>query len=218
MNYNSGDDLVKEFNASPESFIKNGLGFKLLNTYFKGYPVDSLRQFLLSTNPLVRREAASILSELGNQGQSLIDAAILLVDDNDVRIQYDALESIFLCSYGKEIGKLAYVVRAFDASSEVIRNLAMNLVSNADVQQLTALLPEFTEEEKDYKDGILTLLKEANPHPNLISKMILDKRSVTRKFGVILLKKSYAGYPGDLLNQCLTSNDNDIRVFAEEFR
>ncbi len=220
MKFNStGEQLIQELVANPTRFTKEGKGLELLREYFEGFSLETLRPLLSNSDLKVRKEAVAILSELGTQGCDLLDAVVLLVNDLDLSIKYDALECIMVCSVGQNAGEFLHVLRSMESNVEVLRILAMRLSSNADPLQLQAAfqgLETFDFKEDIHKKGLITLLNSDFLDTKEILSMIDDNEALTRKYGAITAKRLFGKYP-ELIRYALLSKDSDVQKFAKDF-
>ena len=74
------DQLIQELHADPRGFADGGRAYQLLQMYFKGAPLDTLRPPLRSEDFLIQREAVWVASELGIQAFPLLDDVLRLID------------------------------------------------------------------------------------------------------------------------------------------
>lgn len=92
-----GEELIRDLLADPQRFGEEGQGYRLLQEYFEGLPLDTLRPLLRHESPVVQGEAMFVASELGEQARPLVDDVIPLVQSGDRDLRYDALEVIAVC-------------------------------------------------------------------------------------------------------------------------
>ena len=140
MDNSLGEKLIEELLADPVRFAEKGRANKLLDEYFRGFPLRTLRPLLTNNNRTVQYEAVWIVSELGRQGSSLIFDIIPFLKNSDRSIRYEALESVMVFSEGENFGEFLHVVKSMQSDDEVIRVLAMYLVSNANNMQLQSVI------------------------------------------------------------------------------
>ncbi len=215
----TGYSLVKEFNDDPKQFVRNGRGYALLNAYFKGYPITTLKPFLLSDDDEVREEAMGVLSELGAKGVVLIDVTVTLLKDENIRIKYDALESVLVCSEGEHSKEFIHVIRFMSDEERVLRVLATRLVSNATQEQIRAVLAQsksIAQYGEIHRHGLSLMLSPDSLNEKQITDLIDSSHPLKRKYGAILAKLSFRKFP-NLIEYSKSSNDSEISQFSKDF-
>jgi hypothetical protein len=130
--------LISEMLADPQRFDDEGKAHELLQSYFAGYPLETLRPMLRSGNMYLQRGASFIASELGANATALVDDIIPLVDVTDGHTQWYAMEVLAVCCKGSSAEKFLPVVRMLDSSSAGLRGLAERLMARADSSQVDA--------------------------------------------------------------------------------
>jgi hypothetical protein len=211
-----GFELIDRLYNNPSKFFDSGTSYQLLQEYFNGFPIDTLIPLLAHNDPLVKRVATFILSELGLGGYTLIDYVIPLLHDEDRYIKYHALEIVMVCSEGRNIDKFSFVVPFMEDNDDVIRILTMKLVSNADNMQLESGICFYGEgdtKNKLHREGLSALLKIEQLNPEQVASMINSDERLTRKYGIIAAKKLYTKYP-NLIIEALSNEDPDISNFS----
>src|SRR5262245_58104236 len=214
----SAQVLIDELLADPSKFIEQGKGGKLAEAYFRGHPVHTLRPLLASENLLVRREAAWIASELGALACSLIHQVIPLIYSGDRRQIYRALQVAIVCSTGENVKEFVHVARSLENDDEVIRVLAMRLVTNADQSQLRAGLAVSGGDgvlSKAHRTGLERLSKCDALELREVQLMLADQDPLIRRYGTIAAKRLLKKWP-ELINAAVTVHDRDVSRFAKE--
>ena len=219
MNDSSLKALIQELNADPIRFFEKGKSYDLLQQYFEGASLDTLRSLLKSENQVIRRVAIFVTSELGKQGCSLLDEVIPLLQEEDRYITYHALEVMTACS-AVDARVVLNVVACLESADQVIRVLAMRLLAKIDVKgidaaaQISGLLVRSNDLHKKYliKLGNLEALE-----PQAIAIMIEDSNPIARKYGAIAAKKVFGRYP-DLMTVVYSSADADLKKFGDDER
>lgn len=209
--------LIEELYADSSKFYELGKSYQLLQKYFDGFPIESLRPLLSSRDQLIRKVAIWIISELGTDS-GFINDIIPLVNDEDRYIKYHALEIIAMCSTNKNIEKFILLFPHLVSDDEVIRILTTRLISNAYMQQLEMSAKYFGLKEsynKLHLEGLLKLIEIESITSEQVLLMINSDEPITRKYGVISAKKLYSRNP-DLVNKAMSSDDYDIVKFAKE--
>lgn len=214
----SGDKLIADLLSNPAKFEKQGKAYQLLQEYFHGMPLDTLKPLLKHRDGNVRSAAVFVASELGQKAKSLIREVTLLVGDPDSRIQWDALESVMVCSTGKNSEYFLYVVKELENRDDSIRRLAMRLISNADVSQLKTGLKmshNLASNSEMHKQGLSVLLKGNSITESDITAMLNDPAHLIKMYGAIAAKRIFEQYP-KLLEFAASSLDPDISRFSAE--
>ena len=133
-----GHALIDELLTDPAIFRQSGQGYRLLKQYFSDLPIETLRSLINSDNYDVRYVAIGIAEELGEKSSILLDDVICLFDSGDRYAKYNILEIIVVCARGEYQDRFIHLARGLDDSDDVIRTLAMRLMSRADLAQLRA--------------------------------------------------------------------------------
>ena len=68
MDDSLGSKLIHELLTDSAKFNEEGRSYQLLKEYFDEFPLETLRPLLSNNDPLVRRAAVWIVSELGEEG------------------------------------------------------------------------------------------------------------------------------------------------------
>ena len=217
MEINSVKILTDELLSDPEKFFDQGKAYILLQEYFKGYPLKTLRVLLNHKDPMVQKSAIWVTSELGREAYPLICEAIHLIDSDERYIQYHALEIVMVCSFGENANKFIHVVRSLKCDDEVIRILVMRLISNADIPRLEAGIRQLKPEDptdKIHLHGLRCLLEIDKFDEKRVVQMLDAPDPLLRKYGAIaakILSKKYSG----ILEYAVSSNDSDICRFSK---
>lgn len=212
-----GIQLIEELYTDSSKFYKQGKSYQLLQKYFEGFPLESLRPLLSSKDTLIRKVAIWIISELGTDG-CFINDIIPLVNDEDRYIKYHALEIIAMCSTNKNNGEFIILFPHLESTDDVIRILTMRLISNANMLQLEMSAKYFGLKEtynKLHLEGLLKLIEIDSITYEQVLMMINSDEPLSRKYGVIAAKRLYNRYP-DLINEAMISDDQDIVKFSKE--
>lgn len=213
-----GSKLIEELNSNPSKFYKQGKTYQLLQEYFNGFPLETLRPLLCHEEPLIRRAAVWVTSELGVSGCSLLNDAITLIYDEDRYIRYHALEIVAVCSVGENLNEYIKIVSFLESNDDVIRVLVMRLISNADKLHLEVAARFFGLKgsyHKLHNEGLLKLLEVEKTPPEEVFLMINSCEPLTRKYGIIAAKKLFAKFPKIILD-AVDNEDSDISRFSKE--
>lgn len=218
MEESIGEGLIRELLNDPVTFDESGRAYELLQEYFEGLPLETLRPLLASEDEMIRRSAVFIASELGGAARPLLSSVVGLASDDSWFIRYDALEVILVCSCGEDSKQFVHVVRSLQDGENVIRRLAMRLVSRANVEQLEAGLRSFDSSDPVgglHREGLSVLLEGTEVESGRVSAMIGSGVPLRRKYGVIAAKRILDRCP-ELIAGAMVSVDPDVRRFAEE--
>lgn len=208
----SAHDLIQKLLANPSRFNKSGEAYSLLQAYFAGHPVETLRQLLLDKNVLVQRSAAFIASELGAYVCTLIDDIVPLATSQDGHTAWYAIEILTVCSIGNQASKFVHVVRALESEDDGLRRLAMRMVCSADMSQLQAA-QSCVEPQSPHATGLAVLTNEV-VKPEELVLMVRGSVPLLRRYGAIGVKRLEQRWP-QLLTELDTSDDRDVYTLNE---
>jgi hypothetical protein len=210
--------MIGELLADPVKFEKEGGAYKLLQEYFHGLPVHTLRPLLRSPNTSVQRAAAFIVSELGRRACTLLDDVIPLIRSGNRYLAYQSMEVGLLCSVDESAEKFAHVVGAMESDDSVLVALAMRLVARASAQQLQGAERFFaraTAQHQGHKEGLSLLLKTHHVAADVVAKMRDAEKPLERKYAAVAVGRSFRDAPA-LVEKVTASDDPDVRKFARE--
>ncbi|MFA6095082.1 MAG: hypothetical protein WC757_04335 [Candidatus Paceibacterota bacterium] len=214
----SGEKLISELLANPDKFYKQGKAYKLLQEYFHGLPLATLKPLLSHSSGNVRGTAVFVASELGDKAKCLIQEVIPLINDPDKKIQWGALESVMVCSTGTDVEKFIFVVKGLESNDNSICRLAMRLISNAVLSQLEAgfkLSYTLSPFSKQHEHGLSVLLRGNSISEADIISMLKNPEPLNRVYGAIAAKRLFRHYP-NLLEIASSSLDSKISRFSSE--
>lgn len=214
-------ELFAELRNFPDRFDSTGKALALLQEYFRGLPIDSLRPFLKHENVSARRSTAFIVSELGTNAMDLLSDIAPLTIDPDLHIQWYSIESVAICSAYRESGQFINVIRAVDSESESISRLAMRMVSNANdlqLQESRKVIGALISNQELHKYGIDLLLKGKSVMQSELIQFLDADDNLLRKYGAIAANRSSAESPDSLV--IASSNRYEVvsRFANEELR
>jgi hypothetical protein len=206
------DQLIRELLAEPRRFADTSGGYKLLQTYFKGAPLDTLRPLLRSAELHVQRVAASMVSELGALGRELLDDVLPLLDSGDRSLTFDAMESVAVCATGVRAPAYLHVVTKLEDPDEVLRSLSMFLMSNADVSQLVGARAVVEGGvHAAHKEGLRLLLNASAPDEEVLA-FIHSHDPLRRRYGAVAAARRYEKNPR-LIDEVRSMEDGEVRSF-----
>lgn len=212
-----GERLINDLLDDPRKFDEDGRAYALLQSYFAGLPLDTLRPLLRSDDVFVQRAASFIASELGGKASILVDDIVPLVSSMDRNVQWYAMEVLTVCSEGKHAEKFAYVVRMLESDDGTLRRLAMRLMASADVSQLEAarrLFETHGGSHETHQQALLTLAAGTRVEPLVVTTMMKDADALVRRYGAIAARRLVREHP-NLIVEARASDDPDLRNFCE---
>ncbi len=213
-----GNPLIAELLVDPDAFTQRGRPYLLLQAYFAGLPVGTLRPLLRHENLLVRQAAVWIASELGGKVCPLLDDVVALVASDDRMLNYYALEVATVCAVGPREDRFIYVPRALETSDDVVRRLAMRLLTRADQAQIDAaarLATSMPSSARVHEQGLLLLGSSESCDSNDVQRMLTYGEPLARRYGAIAAVLVHHRFP-DLLALATKSSDETVRRFAQE--
>src|SRR5262245_38440447 len=137
MKNQSCTELVRDLLGNRIRFYNDGQrSYALLQVFFEGERLETLRPLLKSSDMPVQRVAMFVASELGINARDLIDDVIPMLYSEDSQVKYDAMELLAVCCRDEQAPKFALVVRMLESDDQVLRVLAMYLLSRVDISQI----------------------------------------------------------------------------------
>jgi hypothetical protein len=205
--------LIRELLAEPVGFNKRGRSYDLLQEYFRGYSLETLRDLVRHPDIEVKRAAIWIASELGNRACRLLPDIANILHIENTYLKYHALEVVIVCAEGPDSHHLLHIIKAFGDGDSVIRALAMRLISRADTAQVEALAKLAQREpllNPDHKEGLEALLAA---DAGTAVRMLDSQSPLLRKYGAIISRKLSDRFP-HLEEYAGNSLDRDISHFV----
>ncbi|MGK4009218.1 hypothetical protein WMF31_41850 [Sorangium sp. So ce1036] len=210
-----GEQLISDLLADSRKFDEGGRAYALLQRYFEGLPLETLRPLLRSEDAFVQRAASFVASELGGKASSVIDDIVPLVSSTDRHVQWYAMEVLAVCGKGEHAEKFAHVVRMLRSADDALRRLAMRLMANADISQLDAVRRYFEhwgQRYETHRQALMTLTVGDSIDPVTVATMLRHEDALVRRYGAIAARRLVREYP-DLMSQVRSSEDPDLRSF-----
>ena len=210
--------IIAELLRDPVRFNQTGRSYALLQEYFRGGAISTLRPLLKHDNVDVRRAAIWITSELGAKGRALLPEAIALLSDMERRVKYYALEVVSVCATGEHADKFAHVALALQDEDGVIRIRAMELVAMATLEQINAthrLIAAGANQLDGHNKGLSLLARCAGLNASEVLIYSRDSNPMTRKYAAIAAKKMSIAFP-NLLKELTNSHDSDVSDFCAQ--
>lgn len=209
------EQLIDDLMTDPQRFDEDGRAHALLQRYFAGLPLDTLRPLLRSDNVFVQRTASFIASELGSQASGVIDDVVSLVSSSDMHVQWYPMEALAVCARGEHVEEFAHVVEMLANTEVPLRRLAMRLVANAELPQLEAARRHFESSGQchgTHQQGLLALIAGSRIGPAVIVAMLGDGDALVRRYGAIAARRLMREYP-DLISQVQSTDDPELHDF-----
>jgi len=207
-----GQQLIHNLLEDVDDFHEKGKAYQLLEAYFGGLPIETLRPLLRNHDKRIQFEAVWVASELGYNAHSLVDDIISLLHEDDLDVQNQSLEIIMACSVANKIEYFVHVVRALQHYDENIRNTAMRLVSNANNAQLEVSIRSDEFSDNLHKRGLQHLLQIDTLSFGQVLNLLNDENPLLKRYGAMATKKLYQKFP-TLIESAISSDDADIRQF-----
>lgn len=205
------DQLISELLADPRGFADSGRGHKLLQTYFNGALLDTLRPLLRSGDLLIQREAVWVASELGAQAFPLLDDVVLLINSDDRYLTFHAMESVTVCATGVRAPEFVHVVAKLEDPDEVLRSLSMFLMSNVETSQLAGAVERGL--HSDHQEG-LRLLLDISASDETVLAFIHSDEPLRRRYGAVAAARLYEKNPR-LIDELRSIEDGEMSSFLD---
>src|SRR5688572_2854938 len=94
----AGDVLIEQMLSNPARFRETGKPYALLQEYFHGFPLHTLKPLIGHDDIDVRRSVVWIISELGHDGCPLLLDVKALIGEGDRYISYHVLDILIACA------------------------------------------------------------------------------------------------------------------------
>ncbi|MEZ4234512.1 MAG: hypothetical protein R3B89_35400 [Polyangiaceae bacterium] len=209
--------LVFELLANPARFIEQGRSYALLQEYFGGEPIDSLRPLLAHEDANVQRAATFVASELGVAAAPLVRDVAPLLLSSDPHVLYQTMDVLMVCAIGRDASEFVHLVRMMTSSHAFLRRRAMFLVGNAARDQLVAAmgrLESHVADDRVHLEGLTALGRAEQLSATELLEWIRGDCPLLRRYGVLAVEKAHERSPSLLLaaQEC---DDPDVREFAK---
>ena len=210
-----GNTLLNELLEQPEWFVEQGRAYLLLEEYFDGLPVASLRPLLRHEDENVNRVAVWIASELGSNGFELLEDVAPLIDSTNLYVKYYAMEVVALCSESNRPGLFLKVIRQLLDDDDDTKVLTMHLVANASRSQLMACSElAITDLPVQLAKGLGFLVNDQVDSLQLAS-LIESSDQIYQMIGAIVVKRNLPG-TASLIDLLHGIDDPVIQNFCQE--
>lgn len=215
MTPNRGSELIVELLSDPAAFEEKHGPYALLQEYFRGMELDTLRPLLKHPDVLVQRAAAFIASELGRKGHSLADAVIPLAQSPDPDVAYDATLALTAFSdvSDSDARNFVHVLHNLEHADEAVRRVTMRMASNVSLATLLAAGERFSGPSATEHAHGLRLVVEAEQHPHKVTDALDHSSPLVRRYAGVAARRLLKSKP-DLIQKAALSKDHDVREFA----
>jgi hypothetical protein len=180
--------------------------------------LNTLIPLLKSNDNSILKPVIWISSELAVQACSLLKYIVPLLNSDDLYIRYYVLECIAICAKGSQVNEFLHLIIAISDIDLMIRQRAMELLSNTERSQLEAVVKlTVTHQIDNYKlheQGLNALLNLDQVDEETIINMLSSNHQVTQQYGIILVSKNPKRY-SKALRFCMSSGNTDIKEFAQ---
>jgi hypothetical protein len=211
-------ELVRELYADSEGFVERGRGYTLLQHFFSGEPIESLRELLRSSDVFVQRTAVFVASELGSLARPLLADVCPLLRSRDRHVKFNAIEVIAVCAIDDDAYCYAYIVTYLEDADKALRQLVMYLMSRAERSVLARAHDAIRSARASTDSHILGLnmLISDMINPQEIGKLLFDRDIALRSYAAIAVRRSIDKWP-ELVNLVKASDDPVLSEFAAQF-
>lgn len=209
------DALFKD----PKKFAKQGKAYQLLQLYFKGLDKQTLIPMLRSADEYIVSAGTFICSELGSEAKELVAEVIPLLGNTYVEIRYESFEIVMVCSAYENPENFIHIVKALEDEEQIIRILAMKLLSNSTDQQISKAISNINTfliaNRNAHLEGLSLMLDTEKLIDEEIESLINSKDILLRKYGAVLARRKFASNP-TLIKSSLNNEDEDVRKFSKD--
>ena len=217
MKFDKGEKLISDLFLNPSLFEKQKKGYRLMQEFYKGMPVETLIPLLESDNNDIQRTGMSIVSELKGKICGLMPYVVPFTESDDAFIRYCTSKFILSCAKGEYVKEFVHLIESINRKDVADHVLEMLLLSDADRGQLEEGCKLSVQSKiNDYKlhqDGLTRLLNKDNSNEDII-EMLASKEPLTQRYGVIISGKKYRSNP-ELLNNAVLSVNPEIQEYAK---
>jgi hypothetical protein len=202
------DKLIEQLTTTVGPFQQE---YELLEEYFNGHPLDSLRPLLSSSDPTVRRSAIWIAAELGHRASILADDVVPLLTDDEEYVRYYAYEVIMT---GADDTSFWRMLLALDDPSANVRSHAMGMLCNASTHQLRSAIDSIgpIDDVDSHLEGLKLLLTDTVDMERL--RCLCSAGSPRMQmYAAIAVRRSYPA-TADILASLEHHKEEAIREFS----
>jgi hypothetical protein len=190
----------------------------LLAEFQDGYPIESLRLLLNSSDSKVVDTATWIASELGDCGKSLLPDIAKLLKHKSKAARYFAIDCLLMWAGDKDEREIASVIAMLEDVEPAVRRKAMAFLSRASADQLRAAARYINsaEPESVHVRGLEALLNYENCNGMNVRTLLNNTDAICRKYGIVLAVRMFMHDNTCPNPATYTSDDDDISRFATD--
>jgi hypothetical protein len=182
----------------------------LLSAYHRGYPLESLRTLLRSSDDHVIRNAIWLASELGKAGRPLLPEVSRLLHHTHPSVRYDAIDSVLTCATQDDGPVVAAVLACLSDEERSVQNKTVDFLARAGTDQICAALEHFehTEPRSPHIPCLMVLL--SGPDHDRLVALLDGGEPLQRLYGLAAAARFFSVMP-ELLRHACESPDSCIR-------
>ena len=208
-------ELLQKLLADAKGFCEAGHDYLLLQCFFHGEPVEQLQPLLKNTDVYVQRAAMFVASELGKNAFPIVsDVHHLLLHTCDRLLRFRAMEVLAVCAVGPYCSYLLEIVFALDSEDDVLRRLAMYLLSRTESAQLRAARSTIEDAFETHSQGLAILSGETPATRDILESLVVNELPLLRRYGAIAVCRHREEVP-ELMERMRSSNDADLQYLAQ---
>ncbi len=214
--HSRGDELLERLRSQVATDEDDGSdGNCLLREFFRGYPLERLRELLESDNPTAVRTGAWIMSELGVQAAPIMASADRLLDHPEPGARFWTIDAVIV-NASKDDGELvAKTLAVVDDPDERIRWKATWFTSWATIEQIGVGVPYLSGSVREAIVWLVNLGTDREMTAEVISRMEAPERT-TRLVAAAAAARLAAKGQRSSLESAVSSTDPEVSVFAKD--
>ena len=205
----TGDRLIAEVLASGD----DDAAYSLLQEYFDGYPIESLRKLFASRDERVVKAGAWLASELGRQVGPLMEELGELAVHSSSFVRFFVLDSILLAATGSDGRVIARAVQCISDGDRAVRWKTLMFLSRALHDQLEASMP-YLRPELETQLAWLLASTERSDQESVLER--LSSNSAVGRLVAVAAAARIGRHHPEALRVAVNSDDPEVRTFAQE--
>ena len=218
MDENNGLKLIEKLKKDTEKFRKEGGEYQLLEAYYNGLSVETLRDLLCYEDKYIRELTLWIISELGETtAEGFLEEAASQMKSGDPAIYFHSSEIVACYGTDKYMDDFMRIFEFFEHSNDKIRTLSMYRISQLIVSRLKEAYTYSVNNKilsDSHEKGLLSLIHINTLTSSDVKAMLNSGDSIIRKYGVIAAAKVYEKYP-EIIKESVNSEDLDVREYSK---
>jgi hypothetical protein len=216
----SSNTHIQDLLSNPEEFNERGGAYVLLQDYFSGLTLSSLKELICNENSDVRKAAIWIASELGEKSREILEEIVSKIDVGDRYFRYHALEVVLVCAQGPKIHHFIEITLALSWSDEVLRRLALRLMVRADMTQIVAAAAQVANDSRindAHLDGLRLLTEHEKLSLTEFKKYLDASDKTTRLYASVKFVRDNLSSPANPLSLPKADDPEILSLVAEFF-